>query len=842
MPNREEIEQQQQLLTTYRHNLALYLQQRAQLGAAYIPPNIANGIRDACNNIERVKHILRGWNIQVEDHPDDLAAFPQEPVIRKGQRKRASTNNRKPATETSFSKLMKSVAIHENQWTANFRRLIESAQDRIDILQTYVPIIEAIGPALQSAFENGCKIRLLVSKLDSIYLDARLAHLGRGTAAAAHSLDMLRAIVRNAKSPKGAIEIRAYDFLPYFPYYRIDNRVYTGFFLKGGSYRFPQIEFNVNDLESAFPDLLAHFDEYWNLKDNIDLIRNWDVQEAIIQLGIPVITNVDECQTISRDASLYKGSPIGVIRFPGYLSTTAVVPQLTQLVQIASRKKVPLTFVGSRTSLAGQAVNRNGIVVDMSTFRNVSVNTSDMNPHVQTEPGVILDNLNVHIKRNTRNTLVSLEFEHTLDLSSSHMATIGGAIMNNGGGILSSKYGSARDNVYDLEILLPDGRNTWTSEIKERGRFADLYHDIRNLIEHTGPDRVIDAYKMKKNSSGYNLKPLAENVKKGESVDITQLLVGSEGTLGILLRAKVKIWKAEPPKVTVLVFFDSFSDACRAIENTLKITIDDRIVMPSALEVISGSIFEVIRDLRLELPAECEPPVLAKEAVLLIEYDDPENIAVAAIKQLKIVCEHYAPRNTDDYFRVIENSEKRKNFWFLRKNIVKILNDYGRKYDLIAPPIIEDIGVPVDSLVAILHYLHEEFDRLGLKAAIYGHAGDGNLHVRPLLKGGHEQMEMAYELMDRVYRKVISLNGTISAEHGDGLLRTPYLELQYGTPITSLFKGIKELFDPNYILNLGVKVPHPDYPDERHRHWDILGYRPVGGGTPIHPDNEDLIP
>ena len=219
-------------------------------------------------------------------------------------------------------------------------------------------------------------------------------------------------------------------------------------------------------------------------------------------------------------------------------------------------------------------------------------------------------------------------------------------------------------------------------------------------------------------------------------------------------------------------------------------------------------------------------------------------MGLAALKELSEACLPYLPHVSGvepDCFRVVADEAGRRELWFLRKNVVKILNDYGRKYNLIAPPVIEDLGVPLSKLGSLMYYLEEEFKKRKLHAGIYGHAGDGNLHVRPLFARTPEAMAEAWQLMDEVYRRVIGMGGTISAEHGDGLLRTPYLDEQYGASVTNLFRQIKELFDPRYILNPGVKVPHAGLESGKHEQWDIMGYLPTGGGKPFRHDHADLV-
>lgn len=729
------------------------------------------------------------------------------------------------------------VPIHRNQLSARIPELLSTARnERIDILQSFLPGPESLRRPLARAYENGCHIRVLILKENSSYLAARLQHLKRGIGVLDSSHAALRAALEEARNPRGTFAIRAYDFVPYFPYYRIGSRVFVGFFLSGGSYIYPQIEFDAPSLEKSFPELMAHFDEYWSLPDNVDLVRKWRLKDALEARGIPADISTATCGEVSRDASLYPGAPVAAVTMDNKMSPPAVKQRIRTLLAFAAEEDVPLTFVGSRTSVAGQATTVGGIVVEMGGLRQAQINETASPAYAEVEPGVVLDDLNAQISAVSEKSTVPILFEHTLDLSSSHMATIGGAIMNNGGGILSHKYGSARDNVIDLEVVLPDGRHTWTSDIKPVGRFSDLYASLYQQIVDFGVERVISSYpKCTKNSSGYNLLPLAEQAKRGEPLDFTQLFVGSEGTLGVLLNAKVRIQRMHEPVGTIVFFFNSLAKAAAATAELRRIS-----PLPSALEIVSSSIFEVMEDLDYVLPDECKPPTGAEEALLLVEFDDfqgsPEDLPAFLEGSSPVLAEIITQRR----FRCITDKARRERAWYLRKNIVKILNDYGRKHGLVAPPLIEDLVVPVEKLDELIVFLHREFIRLGSKAAVFGHAGDGNLHVRPLIGTDPESVKNAWAMTDRVYNKVIEMGGTISGEHGDGKLRTQYLARQYGA-LTELFRSLKEVIDPNYILNPGVKVAHPKFSVEGLDGWHLSGYRPTGGGEPQHPDLHDVV-
>lgn len=165
-----------------------------------------------------------------------------------------------------------------NLRSTDFPKLIAAAQEQIDILQTYIPNVENMRNALSDALKNGCTIRIMVLKLDSIFLKARLTHLRANKGAIEHSLNELEKLTQESRSFKGTIKIKNFDFLCYFPYHRIDNRVFAGFYLKEGSSKHPQIGMSVDEITQFFPDLLQHFEDFWNRQDNELLVSNRDTE------------------------------------------------------------------------------------------------------------------------------------------------------------------------------------------------------------------------------------------------------------------------------------------------------------------------------------------------------------------------------------------------------------------------------------------------------------------------------------------------------------------------------------------------------------------------------------
>lgn len=226
----------------------------------------------------------------VDEIRDAIKALPSRPIAQKA----ASSTSPKPQ-KNHGSRLR--VLVYKDHDDVGMSRLIERAQKQIDILQVYIPVIDMIKPKLHTALVHGCKIRILVLRPDSRHFRDRLSHLARPLFepenAAELSFNLLKELAQEAEAlakkhdfTGGSLEIKAYDFIPYFPYYRVDNHLYIGFFFKDGSFLSPQIQFKVDELESAenpFPKILAHFEEFWEREGNKDLRELGDFKDLIKQ-------------------------------------------------------------------------------------------------------------------------------------------------------------------------------------------------------------------------------------------------------------------------------------------------------------------------------------------------------------------------------------------------------------------------------------------------------------------------------------------------------------------------------------------------------------------------------
>ncbi len=490
----------------------------------------------------------------------------------------------------------------------------------------------------------------------------------------------------------------------------------------------------------------------------------------------------------SSDASMYEIIPSCIV-------VASCIEDVVNTVRFAYEHGIAVTARGGGTGLVGQAIG-DGIIIDLSDMNKViEVNTND--GYVIVEPGVYKGMLDRVLKRYNKCIPV--------DPSSADYCTIGGMIANNASGSHTVKYGSMIDYVLELDVVLADGsilhaRKVSIDEIKDASKDSievkiarDIYamlYDKSDIIKNGFP-------RVSKNSSGYRL----DRVLCSDGIDLAKLFVASEGTLGIVVRAKLKIIDAAKYRALVLLAFKDTYDACLY---TSKIVANLR---PSAVELIDKTVIDIVKisngndSLKQYLDADC---------MLFVEFDgnSREEVKMQMDGLLKDV------KNSADICKCITysyNNDEIARIWDVRKNALAYVMKV-RKGNNKALAFIEDLVVSVDRLAELVKGLKEIYKRHGvISYTIYGHAADGNIHTRPMLdiSNGYTTAKIN-ALAEDVFSLVKSMNGSISAEHGDGIARSRFIKMLYPSDIYSLFINIKSILDPKNIMNPGKKIPLDD--------------------------------
>jgi len=432
-----------------------------------------------------------------------------------------------------------------------------------------------------------------------------------------------------------------------------------------------------------------------------------------------------ELYCYSSDASQVKGMPDYVVR-------PKSTNEVSRIVRLAYENDIPVTARGAGTGLAGGAVPvAGGIVLDMSGMNRILEVDID-NIQVVVEPGIVQDSLNDALK--------PYGFFFPPNPGSSAMCTIGGMIAYNASGMRCVKYGTTRNYVRDLEVVLADG-----------------------TIIHTGS-------KMLKSAAGY---------------DLTQLIIGSEGTLGIVTKASLKIAPLPKTRKLVITSFENTEIAGQAVVKTFS-----NGVIPSACEILDRVSLQVLKryDPNLVLPSEGD--------VILFEVDGTESSAREAAEQIMKVC---APLALS--IRLAESEKEMADIWAARKLVGAAIYRLDPTKTRIY--VGEDVGVPIKQIPELLKRVQEISERFNLPAMKYGHIGDGNLHLALFIDVlNKDEWDRLNKAADLVHRTAIELGGTVSSEHGVGAARAEYMEIQWG-PALEVMRAIKKALDPKGILNPG---------------------------------------
>ncbi len=461
----------------------------------------------------------------------------------------------------------------------------------------------------------------------------------------------------------------------------------------------------------------------------------------------------------SFGASIYKIKPKGVI-------LPRDIDDVIETVRYACSNSIPVIARGACTSLAGQAVG-SGLILDFTKYMN-RVISYEGNDTVVVQPGLVCGSLN--------RMLSSHKMLFPPDPSSCDYCTIGGMIAGNSGGPHSVKYGSTADWCEELRVVLSDGR---VVNLKPGVRIKDISEPLLELFKENEDNIKKYAPKVRRTSSGYNV---FAGFKEGQP-DLVKLMSGSEGTLAVITEAKLRL--APLPESRVLLLFPL--KAPEELADTIEML---KTAGPSAVEFMDEAFIRLAKEmepgLKRLLPKGAKGLVLAE---LEGDYAEELDSRIARIKGSPI-----AARDPAD----------RAGLWAVRRAAVPIMNRAKGNKRPVA--FIEDAIVPPENLGEFMMGAYAIFEKYSVEACVYGHAGDGNMHIRPMLdlKDRADLIKMD-NIADDFYRMVVSLNGSISAEHGDGILRIPYLKKQSG-PLYAMFRGIKDIFDPRGILNPGKKI------------------------------------
>ncbi len=487
------------------------------------------------------------------------------------------------------------------------------------------------------------------------------------------------------------------------------------------------------------------------------------------------------------DASIYRIPPQAVVLVESEDDIAATIGY-------ARSRGIPLTPRAAGTNLTGSAIG-SGIILDVSHLNRIlEVNREEKWARVQ--PGIVLAELNKQLS--------SQGLMFGPDPSSGDMCKLGGMVANNSSGPHTLRYGSVKDNVQSLRLCL-----TSSSWIEARAypltdptleRLLTMVPALRDVLVLTQAHADLIAAKrptVSKNSCGYNLFGVADGLAQGV-FDLPKLFVGSEGTLGIMSEATLRLVNRPTSTLTALLHFKNLEEVGDAVPQILTL-------QPSALEVMDANTLNLIGRATHGIPADAA-------ATLLLELD-ADSIEIDLQEQadaLRTICRPYKLASEPT---VAFDAERREQLWKARKALYPTLYRFDPKKKPIN--FVDDVVVPAEHISELIRYLEDFFGGQHVPVAIFGHIGNGNAHIVPLLdvndRGDFEKMVQAYQ---DVHSTVLNrFGGSICGEHGDGRVRAEFVKRMFGEELYDLFVQVKKAFDPEHILNPGIKLSDASFTD-----------------------------
>ena len=493
----------------------------------------------------------------------------------------------------------------------------------------------------------------------------------------------------------------------------------------------------------------------------------------------------------STDASVYQIKPLGV-----------VLPKDTNdvlsLMEYSQKNSVPLLARGGGSSQCGQTVGES-VVLDYSKHQNKILELNVEEKYVWVQPGVVLDHLNAYLKPH------GLWFP--VDVSTSSRATIGGMSANNSCGSRSLYYGNMVHNVLAIEAILDDGsifnfdqinknylatKNNQDRLYKIIDKFIDVRQQVGGEIDANWPTT-------QRRVGGYNI-----DLIDPEGFNSSNLLVGSEGTLSLFNKIKLKLSEIPKNKILGVCYFDNFHQAMELSKEIVKLK-------PTCVELMDQNLLNLAKEIPMYAGGIKKYIKGNPEAVLMVEFIDTEkSVYEKKIKDLEYLVLNQNKKNEFSYY---SDLSEQKEVFEIRKAGLNIL--MSMKGDRKPVAFIEDCAVSLEHLADYTARLKEIFKKYGTSGMFYAHASVGTLHVRPVLNmKSDKDIQNMRSISEEAFEMVKDYKGSHSGEHGDGIVRSEFHEMMFGKKITNAFEEIKDTFDSKNLLNPG-KIVRPFKSNDR---------------------------
>ncbi len=500
----------------------------------------------------------------------------------------------------------------------------------------------------------------------------------------------------------------------------------------------------------------------------------------------------------STDASIYQIAPAGVV-------CPRDADDVLFSMRAATEHNVPIVPRGGGTSLGGQGVGP-GLVIDFSKYMNRILLLNVSQRWVRVEPGVVLDNLNA--------TLAPHNLHFAPDPATGNRATIGGMIGNNSAGTKSIVYGMTRDHVLETDVAMTDGSVVRFGELSadqyerrakknsSNAPEAQILQQFKHIIDSNREEIARKYPKIMRRVQGYNLDSFVDT----DCWNLSSVIVGSEGTLGVVLEAKLNLEPLPKSRALCVVHFSQLLDAIRAVGAILKHD-------PSAVEILDSVLLSMARQ-NLSIAPLCGFLQGDPGAVLVVEFfgDTPADTEhktrtlAAALRSERVGYAH----------PVITEASEQQKVWAVRKNGLGLM--LGMIGDRKPLAFIEDCCLPLEVLPAYVDRILKFCTSRNVQVAMYAHVSVGVIHVRPMLNlKDRQDIDNMKAIADFAFSLVTRYGGSWSGEHGDGRVRSPYLEKYFGPQIYHAFRQVKKVFDPQGLMNPGCIID-PDPMDHNLRY------------------------